>query len=278
MDISIIILNYKSKGFTMACLKSIYEADFGSLNREIIVVDNNSDDSIGEILSWQYPEVIFIQNRVNVGMGAGNNVGIKRSTGKYVVVMNPDTIAFKNTFQTLYEYMEKNDKVGMVGPKQLNPDKTVQDSCYRWHGALTPVYRRTPLGQFRFAQSDLNRFVMQDFDHNSIREVDWLLGSFLFIRKEALNEIGLFDEKFFMYFEDTDLCRRFWKDGWSIVYNPEAEIIHNHNRDSAKVKWYKFFTNKATRWHLRSWLRHLNKWGVGKVNVGSEKKKLEIGN
>lgn len=262
MDISIIILNYKSKGFALNCIKSILEADFGDLRYEIIVVDNNSQDAIGEILAWQHPQVKFVQNKKNLGMGAGNNAGIKKAQGEYVIVMNPDTIAFKGTFQKLYRYMEENKEVGVIGPKQLNPDKTTQDSCYRWHGVLTPLYRRTPLGRFKFAQKDLDRYLMKDYDHKLEREVDWLLGSFLFCRKEALKQVGLFDERFFLYFEDTDLCRRFWQNKWKVIYYPEARIIHNHARASAEDPWYRFLWNKATRYHIVSWVKYLTKWGL----------------
>jgi len=262
MDISIIILNYKLKGFVLNCIKSIKEADFNNLRHEIIVVDNNSDDSIGDILAWQYPDVKFIQNEKNIGMGAGNNTGLRRVQGKYAVVMNPDTIAFRDTFVKLYEYMEENRRVGLVGPRQLNPDKTVQNSCYRWPGLFTPVYRRTPLGKLKFAKKDLDKYLMKDFDHQTEREVDWLLGSFIFIRAEALREVGLFDERFFLYFEDTDFSRRFWEKKWKVMYYPKVEIIHNHIRQSAQVKWYKFFTSPITRHHIKSWLKYLRKWGI----------------
>jgi GT2 family glycosyltransferase len=260
MDISIIILNYKSKGDTLNCLKSIYEADFNGLQREIIVVDNASGDYLGDILAWQWPEIKFIQNKENIGFGAGNNVGLRVARGKYSVVMNPDTIAFRDTFRKLYDYMEVNPEVGVVGPQQLNPDKTIQNSCYRWHNLLTPLYRRTPLGRIKRGQKDLERFLMKDFDHQSEREVDWLLGSFLFLRTRALKKIGLFDERFFLYFEDTDFCRRFHQAGWKVVYWPKAKIIHNHYRLSAQFPWYKFFLNRAARHHVISWLKYLWKW------------------
>lgn len=260
VDISIIILNYKSKGFALNCVKSILEADFGGLKYEIIVVDNNSQDAIGEILAWQYPEVKFIQNKKNSGMGAGNNTGLREARGDYIVVMNPDTLAFKDTFAKLFDYMEANKEAGVVGPQQLNPDKTIQDSCYRWHKLFTPIYRRTPLEKLKFAQKDLGRFLMRDFDHKSEREVDWLLGSFLFIRRKALDEVGLFDERFFLYFEDTDLCWRFWQRGWKVIYYPKAQIIHNHSRASAQAPWYKFFWNRAAREHVVSWIKYLVKW------------------
>ncbi len=215
MDISIVILNYKSKGFTLNCVRSIKEADFGKLEKEVIVVDNDSGDHVGEILAWQHPEAEFIQNHTNAGMGRGNNVGLKRARGDYLVVMNPDTIAFPDTFVKLHAFMEAHQDVGVVGPRQLNPDRSVQNSCYRWHSLLTPLYRRTKLGRMFFARPSLDNFLMRDFDHQAEREVDWLLGSFLFCRRQALKEIGYFDERYFLYLEDTDLCRSFWGQGWA---------------------------------------------------------------
>lgn len=261
MDLSIIILNYKSKGDALNCIKSIKESDLGVLKYEIIVVDNGSEDVIGDILSWQYPEIIFIDNKANIGMGAGNNVGLRRATGRYLVIMNPDTLVFENSFQKLFEYLEKNRSAGVVGPKQLNPDKSVQNSCYRWPGVLTPFYRRTLLKKSRLARKELDRYLMADFDHNHEREVDWLLGSFLFCRRTALQAVGFFDERYFLYFEDTDLCREFREKKWEVIYYPKVSIIHNHRRQSAQIAWYKFLTNKATRCHIISWIKYLKKWG-----------------
>ncbi|MCK5510023.1 glycosyltransferase family 2 protein [Candidatus Parcubacteria bacterium] len=264
MDISIIILNYKSKGHTLNCIKSIKDADFvldgKKLTYEIIVIDNNSGDSIGEILNWQYGDIKFIQNESNLGMGAGNNVGIRKAKGEYIAAINPDIIVFKDVFVKMYEYMEKNKKIGIIGPQQLSPDKSIQYSCYRWHKLLTPVYRRTPLGKLNFAKKDIDRLLMKDFDHKETKEVDWLLGSFSFCRTKALKQTGLFDERFFMYLEDTDLCRRFWNKNWLVIYFPKVKVIHNHARESAQVAWYKFFTNPTTIYHIKSWIKYIIKW------------------
>ena len=261
MDISIIILNYKSKGLTLNCIKAIKESDMEGLRYEIIVVDNNSEDNIGDILAWQYPNIKFIQNKKNLGHGAGNNVGIKIAQGKYICVANSDTIVFENTFKILYNYMEVNSDDGVVGPQQLSPDKkTIQNSCYRWHKLLTPLYRRTPLGKIKSGQKDLSRLLMSDFDHKSIKEVDWILGSFQFFRAKALKEAKAFDERFFLYFEDTDICRRLWQSNWKVIYNPKAKIIHNHARQSAQIPWYKFFSDHVARLHIVSWLKYIKKW------------------
>jgi len=261
MDISIVIVNYKSKGLTLNCLKSIKAALWPGLDYEIIVVDNYSGDLKGDDLK-QFGDIKFIMNGQNIGLGAANNKGARLAQGKYIVIMNPDTLANKDVFIKLFDYMENHPKAGVAGPKQFNLDNTVQDSCFRWPGPLTPLYRRTPLGKTGFGKKDLDRFLYKDYNKSSLREVDWLLGSFLFCRASALRQIGAYDEKFFLYFEDTDLCKRFWRDGWKVIYNPETAITHNHVRQSAHVAWYKFFTSLTAWHHIISWFKYLKKWGT----------------
>lgn len=260
VDISIVILNYNNREVALNCLDSIKQADFSRLNREIILVDNDSDDGLVELVAIKHPDVKIVKNKKNIGMGAGNNIGIKEAKGKYVVIMNPDTVASKEVFRKMYDLMESDGKIGIAGPKQYYPDKTIQDSCYRWHGLLTPLYRRTPLGRLTIAEKDSERFLMKDVDKEKKQEVDWLLGSFIFCRAEALRQVSGFDEGFFLYFEDTDLCRRLHNAGWKIVFYPQAEIVHNHSRLSAQNPWYKFFISRPGREHFKSWIYYLIKW------------------
>ncbi len=260
MDISIVIVNYKSKALTLNCLRSIKNADWPGLDYEIIVLDNYSADLSSADLK-QFGGIKYIMNGRNVGFSAANNQGIKLAQGKYIVIMNPDTQAQNNVFSKLYDFMENNPKVGVVGPKQFNPDQTVQETCFRWPGLFTPLYRRTPLAKTSSGRRDLDRFLYKDYNKSSIKEVDWILGSFLFCRAAALRRVGVFDEKFFLYFEDTDLCRRFWQAGWKVVYHPDASITHNHKRQSASAPWYNFFSSLAAWHHIFSWIRYLRKWG-----------------
>lgn len=261
MDISIVIVNYKSKELTLNCVRSIKQSDWPGLDYEIIVVDNYSLDLKEDDLK-PFGDIKFILNGQNIGLGAANNQGIRQAGGKYIAIINPDTSVAKDAFFKLFDFMENNPKAGLAGPKQFNLDGNVQDSCFRWPGFLTPLHRRTPMGKIGSGKKDLDRFLYKDYNKDSSREVDWLLGSFLFCRAQALRQVGLFDEKFFLYFEDTDLCRRFWQMGWKVVYNPEAEVTHNHMRQSARSPWYKFFMSKAAWHHIFSWFRYLKKWGL----------------
>ena len=145
MDLSVIILNYKCKGDTLNCLKSLAESMLGGIRFEIIVVDNASGDSLGDLIRWQYPDVVFVQNKRNLGMGAGNNAGLRRARGRYLVIANPDIVIFRDTLRTLYDYLEANPAVGIAGPRQLNPDGSLQESCFRWPSALTPAWHSTDL-------------------------------------------------------------------------------------------------------------------------------------
>ncbi len=258
MDVSIIIVNYKSKEKTLACLKSIAEADMDGLLSEIIVVDNNSEDDSAEVIKKIYPKVKIIKSEKNLGMGGGNNLGIKAAQAEFILILNPDTIIKKDAIKILHNFIKSDEQIGIAGPKLLNPDNTLQYSCRRFPKFYTPILRRTFLG--KFAKNHLDNFLMKDYSHKEIKKVDWMLGSCLMVRKNILNKINNgFDERFFMYFEDTDLCKRVWQAGFKVVYNPQAIVIHNHARASAESPWYLFFLNKLSRAHIMSWIKYFYK-------------------
>lgn len=259
MDVSIVIVNYRSRTKTEACLRSILASNLSGISLETIVVDNSETDDIGAELRQNFPAVRFIRSRRNVGMGSGNNLGFQNASGSFFLVLNSDTIVHQDAIRTLYQAICDRDDIGIVGPKLLNPDGSLQYSCFRFPKAYTPVLRRTFLGQF--APQHLARYLMADFDHATNRNVDWMLGSCLMIRASFFRSVGGFDERFFMYFEDIDLCRRAWRNGYRVVYIPNATVIHDHARGSARERWYIApFTSRLAREHIRSWMRYLWKW------------------
>lgn len=263
MDLSIIILNYRARGLLKECLKGIRAVE-PKLAYEIIVVDNASGDGTPAMMRENFPEITFVSSDKNLGYAKGNNLGIKKSTGRYVMIMNPDIVVFDGVLEKLVQFMDGRPNVGIVGPKLLNPDKSLQYSCYRFPDFWEPVYRRTPLGKIGRVKRKLDYYLMKDFDHGSTKEVDWLLGGCLLIRRKSLDEVGFLDERYFAYFDDVDLCRSMWQKHWKVVYYPEVSVIHFHRRESAEGNWLTGIFKKVTRIHMTSWLQYFRKWGRGK--------------
>ena len=259
MDLSIVILSYKMKGLVKNCLKTIFESNF-DFEYEIILVDNASKDKIDEELKESFAEVKLIMASKNAGFGTGVNLGLKEAKGKYVLILNPDIHILPGSVETMISYLKQNQNVGLIAPKLLNPDRSLQYTCYKWHNFWTPIYRRTFLGKLPWAKKDLDQFLMIDWDHNDTREVDWVQGSCMLIPKSVLDKVGFFDERFFMYFEDTDLCRRINQAKFKIVYCASAQMIHFHRRQSADGGLFSVFINKLTRTHIISWLKYMVKW------------------
>lgn len=277
MKLSIIILNYKSKGLLKQCLKGIVLSQ-PKIEYEIIVVDNNSGDGslamTKNLLTKEYfskqekligqeieiPPYKTIQSPVNGGFSAGNNIGIKASVGEYFMILNPDIAIVPGVIEKMVEYMEKNPKAGIIGPKLLNPDQTVQYSCRRFPNYLVPLFRRSIVGRLPFAKKMVDSYLMIDFDHQKTVEVDWLFGACLLIRRSASEKIGLLDERYFMYFEDMDYCRRFWENGYKIIYLADVEIIHYHAQYSSQREGIMGIFSRGGQIHLISGLKYFLKY------------------
>lgn len=258
MELSIVILSYKMKRLVRNCLRYLQE-NSPDLNFEIIVVDNDSRDGIEEMLKNEFPAVRFLQTGANLGMGGGNNFGIRRALGEYILILNPDIYITGQSIVKMLNYLKNHKRAGLVAPKLLNPDHSLQYTCYRWHDTLTPLYRRTFLQKIPAISQKINKFLMTDFDHEGVREVDWVQGSCFMSPAKILSEVGMFDERFFMYFEDTDLCRRIWGAGYSVVYLGDTSVLHMHMRMSGGGI-SQIFTNKLTRSHIKSWWQYLSKY------------------
>jgi len=269
MDLSIVIVNYKSREKLERCLASLRLSEPG-VAREIFIVENASGDNLADIAT-RYPEAELIISPRNLGMGGGNNLGIDKARGEFVLILNPDTVLSPDVIRLLMDYLKQHPEVGMVGPKLLNPDGSLQYSCSRWPGFFLPFLRRTFLG--RYFPAALESFMMQDFDHATDRLVDWLMGSCLMFRREMKKPEGRifrprFDERYFMYFEDTDLARQVWHNGYQVAYVPAAVVIHDHQRASAQHPWYlALFLDRIAWRHIDSWLKYFAKWGLKKIKT-----------
>ncbi|MCA2005282.1 MAG: glycosyltransferase [Ignavibacterium sp.] len=225
-DLSIIIVNYNVKEYLKNLLHSIKKAS-QNLSTEIFVVDNASDDGSVEMIREKFPEVKLIANEKNLGFGKANNLALKEANGKFLLLINPDTLVAEDTFSKLIEFFESHPDAGMVGCKILNPDGTLQLACRRsFPGPWTSFTKVTGLSSL-FPKSKLfARYNLTYLDENQTYEVDAISGSFMMMRKEVYDKVGGFDEQFFMYGEDLDLCYRIQKAGYKIYYVHSTQIIH----------------------------------------------------
>ncbi len=260
MDLSIVILNYKNKNLTKELLKNITTELRLPYQYEIIVVDNASYDGIKEIVEERFPQATFVESRTNGGFAAGNNLGIKRASGRYIMILNPDLAILSDAIVRLYQYMEEHPRVGLAAPRLINADKSLQYSCTRFPDWRLPLYRRTFLGNTPAGKRWLDNYLMKDLDHFKDSLVPALFGACLIIRKSALDKVGLLDERYFMYMEDLDWSRRFWQAGYQVAYLGQAEVIHLHRRQSAQETIAKTIFSRSARHHIISFIKYLIKF------------------
>ena len=250
MDISIIIVTWNSQDFIRNCLDSIYLLP-DKVRYEIIVADNASSDNTKEIVREFYPEVNLIENKENLGYAQANNQGMEKSQGNYILLLNPDTQLMENSLVSMYEFMEANPQVGALGPKLLNPDRSVQPSCREFPTFSTLIWEFSGLSRLFPKSRIFGRWRMGYFAFDRTREVDQPMGSCLMLRRETLNVVSFFDENFSMFFNDVDLCYRIKNAGWKIYFVPDAQVLHYRGASTRKAKrkmiwlshlsFYKFF-------------------------------------
>lgn len=262
MELSIIITGYKNPDLLRLCLDYI-ERNFSydKSRYEIIVVYSATDETTEMMMREDYSEIKFFPFKKNVGFQALVKKGIAESSGDYIMIFNHDIIIKKNSIEMLLEFLKKNPEVGLIGPKLLNFNDEIQYSCFRFYSPLTIIYRRTFLGKMWFAKKHLDRFLMKEYNHIDVKEVDWLMGSALLTSKKAQEKVGLMDERFKMYMEDTDWCRRYWENGYKVIYFPKSEMYHYHGRGSAGKGTIRLIIfNRLTRIHIISALKYFIKY------------------
>lgn len=224
--VSIVIVTYKVKDLLARCLDSLKDAS-ASVRSEIIVVDNASEDGTTDLLQIKYPETILITNPSNVGFGRACNIGFERSKGDFILFLNPDTLVQTDTLKNLVEFFNAHENAGIVGPKILNPDATLQLACRRsFPTPAVALSRFVGLSRFFPKSTLLGRYNLTFLDPEKESEVDAVSGSCFMIRRPAMAQSGGFDEDFFMYGEDLDLCHRIKSAGWKIYYTPSTQIVH----------------------------------------------------
>ena len=256
MDLSIVIVTYNSADTVARCLESI-ELNPPAVPFETIVVDNASGDGTVSLVRSRFPATALIGNDTNRGYSKGVNQGVRAASGRFILVLNPDITVDDGSIDRLIEFMERHPRAGIAAARLLWPDGRVQPSCRAFYTIRALLLRRTFLGRLFPRAAALREHLMADFDHQSERRVDWVIGACMIVRREALETVGPMDERFFLYFEDTDWCYRMKQHGFEVWYVPASVMVHDYRRSSARS----IFSGPFLR-HLLSLLRYYEKWNA----------------
>lgn len=275
---SIIIVNYYSGLLTKACIQSVRR----SCDRddyEIFVVDNDSHDDSREILTSEVDDIKVKFTKKNLGYAKAVNMALNETSGEYIVLLNPDIIVLKDGINELLKFMDTHPQAGVVGGQLVNPNGSIQESAFRFYSPMTILYRRTFFRYLPWAKKHLDKIFMHDRDFTKEQKVDWILGACMCIRRSSLSVVGLMDERFFLYFEDMDWCRRFLENNLEVWYVPQARFAHYHKRESAQERGIFAFFSPIARIHVSSGIKYFLKYGSknrfanDKVNLLSKNSK-----
>lgn len=226
VDVSVVIVNYNTRAMTLQALESIFisQTDYCY---EVILVDNaSSDDSVVSVCGL-FPGVQMIENRTNVGFATANNQGIRISSGRYVLLLNSDTRIERDTLQSMIAFMDEQPMAGASGCKILLPDGQLDPACKRgFPTPLTSLFYVTGAARLFSRSAVLNRYHMGHLSADDTNAVDAIVGAFMVVRRDVIDQVGLLDEEFFMYGEDIDWCYRIKQAGWQVYYYPHVQIMH----------------------------------------------------
>ena len=235
IDVSVIIVNWNTCEITCDCLQSVYEQTADS-SFEVILVDNASSDDSVECIKNEFPEVHLIENKENRGFAAANNQGMEIAEGRYALLLNSDTIVLDHAIEKTVAFADNHNQAGVIGCRVLNKDMSLQPTCFMYPSALNMFLSSTYLYKIFPKNKFFGRESMTWWDRKDVREVEVVTGCFMLVRKEAIDQVGMMDEGFFMYWEETDWCYRMKKAGWETLFTPDAEIIHLGGESSKQVK------------------------------------------
>jgi GT2 family glycosyltransferase len=224
--LTVIIVNWNVRELLRDCLKSIY-SQTQKIAFEVIVVDNASIDGSIEMVQKEFPRAKLLKNKDNAGFARANNQAIQQSRGRYVLLLNPDTVVLNDALSKMVVFMDTHKDTGAAGPRIMNSDNTVQLMCGRHFPTLvTELWDFTKLASLFPGNKIFGRHLMSYWPHNDTREVELISGACMIVRKETIERTGLMDEQFFLFAEETDWCYRIRKNGWKIYLNADAEVIH----------------------------------------------------
>lgn len=262
INVSFVIIEYHSLKDVLVCVESIM-ANTSGLTYEVIISSNSMyGQTEQQELKIKYPNILWSFNEKNGGFAYGMNCGIRIANGEFIVLQNPDTTVQNNKLSEVLEYLKRDESIGMIGPKILNNLSEIQDTCRPF---LTPG-----VILFRLIQRKIYKkkaILDSDVNYDKIQQVNWVIGAYMIISKKALNEVGLLNERFFMYVEDMELCLRFWEKNFKVIYYPLLIIKYEGDRKSTlgKGKFLPFTINKYTFIHIKNYLIFLNEHGIRKI-------------
>jgi GT2 family glycosyltransferase len=253
MKISVVIVSWNAKAFLLKCIDSII-SQRGADSLEIVVVDNASKDGSPEAVKANYPQVKLIANDDNYGFAKANNIGIRVTTGDYLFLINSDVVVSEGCFAKTMRYMDEHPEIGMLGPKIVGQDGNVQRSCMGYPSLWSVLCRALALDSL-FPRSKLfGSHLLTYWDHNDTRPVEVINGCFWVVRRTAMEQVGLLDERFFIYAEDIDWSKRFNEGGWQVVFFSEAEALHYGGASSSNAPIR--FDIEAQRASYQYWQKH----------------------
>ena len=254
MGLTLVIVHYRTREPLARLLASLRAARPEPL-REIVIV-NNSGEPLDDLVSGSGFPTRVLSPGENLGYARGVNAGIRAATEEDILILNPDIQVLPGSVEALVRCAEERPRAGIVVPKLVFPDGTLQLSVRRFYNAKTLLLRRLPLGPMAEKSRAVREHLMADWNHEETRPVDWALGAALLARRRAMRAVGLMDERYFLYFEDVDWCQRMWRHGFEVVYCAESRMVHEHQRASARLK------PRSWRAHLAGLLRFAEKWSA----------------
>lgn len=252
MDLSISIVNTNNRTLLDQCLGSIYQAT-RQISFEIFVVDNCSNDGSAEMVRRKYPAVHVIENEKVLGYSASHNRALKRCQGRSVLVFNEDMLVKSGALDIMVAFMDAHPDAGMLGCRLLNPDGSLQPSCRTFPDLRIVLFRSLYLDKLLPRNRWTGANFMSYWGHDTVREVDVIKGCCMVVRREVLDQVGLMDERFFIYYEETDWCYRTKQQGWKIYFTPDAEIVHYGEQTTSRQ------SARMTLIHRQSQLKYFQK-------------------
>ena len=237
MDVSAVIVTHNNWMDLIPCLESLHKA-LEEFTSEVWLVDNASRDGGPEEVQHQFPRLNVLRNKQNIGFARANNQAIRMAAGRYILLVNPDTRLHSSSCEILVDFLEHHPEVGIVGPAVYDDEafSCVQMSARSFPSFLTTLFHRSsPLTRIWKNNPWSRRYLQSDLDRGHTSRVDWVSACCFMVRRSVLEGIGLFDERFWMFSEDVDLCRRAWRGGWEVAYEPRAKVVHFMGASKGKV-------------------------------------------